>query len=599
MLLVHKRLLGGYLACALAVGIADDAAGQTRVLLSTGDTPPDGAGAFVAFGDDLTLNDDGQVAFRGRIQNVPDRDGIFRIEPDGGVVQLVRTLGPAPDGNGQFDFLQYPAMNPSGRVAFGADLRDTLAGDLDDTGLFLADGASLVQVARAGQAAPDGNGAFAAFPYDAPILNDAGQVAFNAQLTATAGGTDDNDGVFRADPAGPLVQIARKGQLVPGGGAYFDTIPYGLVGINNPGQVAFRADLTDTPGGTDAGTGIYLGDGTDLVQIARTGQGSPDGNGVFTQFRSVFSPAVNDAGQVAFRADLAGTQNGSRDDQGVYVGDSAGGLRQVLRADQPAPDGKGFFDSFGLPALNNAGQVVVFVGHRTPPYTDFSDAWGLYRADGLSTPLQIVRGGQPTPDGDGVFDTFVNPALNDRGQAAFEAILNDTPGGDTDQRGIYWFDESLGLREVVRWGDAMLGSTVTWLHFSNSQGINASERAGLNNRGEVAYSFGLADGRWGIALWTPPTALPGDTDGDGDIDDVDLGTLFANYTGPVGESGGKRASDGDTDRDGDVDDADLGAAFAGYTGSLNTATAPEPSSIAALGAAGIILTGRRRRGFTV
>ena len=36
--------------------------------------------------------------------------------------------------------------------------------------------------------------------------------------------------------------------------------------------------------------------------------------------------------------------------------------------------------------------------------------------------------------------------------------------------------------------------------------------------------------------------LPGDTDGDGDIDDADLGTAFANYTGPVGSGGGKTSA---------------------------------------------------------
>ena len=95
----------------------------------------------------------------------------------------------------------------------------------------------------------------------------------------------------------------------------------------------------------------------------------------------------------------------------------------------------------------------------------------------------------------------------------------------------------------------------------------------------------------------PITALPGDTDGDGDIDDADLGNAFANYTGPLGAAGGKTAAEGDTDGDGDVDDADLGNAFAGYTGPLVAPTqVPEPTSLLIIGAAGLLALRRRRAG---
>ena len=89
--------------------------------------------------------------------------------------------------------------------------------------------------------------------------------------------------------------------------------------------------------------------------------------------------------------------------------------------------------------------------------------------------------------------------------------------------------------------------------------------------------------------------LPGDTDGDGDVDDSDLGTAFANYTGPIGAAGNKQADDGDTDGDGDVDDSDLGTAFASYTGPTSPASVPEPGSVmfGLLLGAGVML--RRRR----
>ena len=87
--------------------------------------------------------------------------------------------------------------------------------------------------------------------------------------------------------------------------------------------------------------------------------------------------------------------------------------------------------------------------------------------------------------------------------------------------------------------------------------------------------------------------LPGDTDGDGDIDDADLGNAFANFTGPIGAAGGKTASDGDTDGDGDVDDADLGTFFSGFTGPLGPATVPEPTTLGLLMMGGLFLARRR------
>jgi hypothetical protein len=60
-------------------------------------------------------------------------------------------------------------------------------------------------------------------------------------------------------------------------------------------------------------------------------------------------------------------------------------------------------------------------------------------------------------------------------------------------------------------------------------------------------------------------------------------------------AGNKTAAQGDTDGDGDVDDADLGAAFAAYTGPIASATVPEPTSLALLGIGALAINTRKHR----
>ena len=74
---------------------------------------------------------------------------------------------------------------------------------------------------------------------------------------------------------------------------------------------------------------------------------------------------------------------------------------------------------------------------------------------------------------------------------------------------------------------------------------------------------------------------------------LDLGSAFVNYTGPVGDVG-KWVTDGDTDGDGDIDDTDLGTMFSGYTGPLAPSNVPEPASVVMLGAVAMVLARRRR-----
>ncbi|MFN3167135.1 MAG: serine hydrolase domain-containing protein [Phycisphaeraceae bacterium] len=155
------------------------------------------------------------------------------------------------------------------------------------------------------------------------------------------------------------------------------------------------------------------------------------------------------------------------------------------------------------------------------------------------------------------------------------ATLNSAPPSVTNYDGYAlgsWIDGRGPQGAAAELSSPGLFGAVPWLHRDNG-----------------VYGFFLIDNLLSNVLplvddvrAVSRSPLPGDTDGDRDIDDTDLGTLFSHYTGPVGAAGGKTLAQGDTDGDGDIDDTDLGTAFSHYTGPLTPATVPEPVSSALL-----------------
>ena len=173
------------------------------------------------------------------------------------------------------------------------------------------------------------------------------------------------------------------------------------------------------------------------------------------------------------------------------------------------------------------------------------------------------------------------------GELAIE-IAGTTPGSAHDRLDVAGAVSLDGVLSLVTAGySAQAGDVVT-----------------IINADAIAGSFSTIQGQLlpgGLVLMPryQPTSVSltvvqvGDTDGDGDIDDSDLGTAFANYTGPVGNAG-KTFAQGDTDGDGDVDDSDLGTLFSGYTGPLSgTLNVPEPATGLLL--AGLMFCASRRR----
>ncbi len=504
----------------------------TRVLVLAGDPAPDGNGTFsISLFVAPVLNDTGQIVFKDNLDDTiadPADDGvIFRLDGSTTPVQIARESEPSPSGDGPYRFFRDPTLNVAGRVAF---LGITQFADAtpEQSALVCADGAAPpVVIARVGDVPPGGNGTFTDFD-DVPTLNDAGQLAFRADIDLGDGGSRlDESGIYVGDGSTALNQIARVGQAAPDGDGVFASFR-ATVGLNSSGQTAFSARVSDTVFG-DEESGVFRGESGagGITQIARRGQPAPDADGTFATLHG--SPAINDVGEVAFSSSFIGTTL----DEGLFRADGAGGITEIARVGDPVPGGNGTFDDIeGDPALSelspeqfrgalDSSGRIVFVASLAGTTGGAADDSGLYRGDGTPGGLvEIAREGQTAPGGNGTFVDFagkmdlfgslVDPLINDAGQVAFGTRLENTVGGDADNRAVYFFDDSRGLIPVIRTGDPFLGSTVVAFGLLTAPG----GRDGFNNAGQIAYYFRLADDRDGFALWNsdgatpPPTPTP-------------------------------------------------------------------------------------------
>ena len=276
-------------------GVILGSGGALTQVAREGQAAPDAIGNFTNFSNAVTL-ETGEVGFSASLTG--SGTGLFRGN-GGGLTQIARNGQATSDGT--IFNLSNEVYNSSGQAAFESYLTGTSGGALNDRGLFRAHSGAITRIVQEGQAAPDSNGTIGAFQQ--VRLNDSGQVSFVATLNGTSGGSLDNGAIYRGS-GGALTQLVHKGVASPDNIGTFFTFP--KVSLNNSGQVAFESGLYGA-GVTPANSyGIYTGDGVDLIQVVRMGE-SLAGSTITSVL--IDPKALNDAGQIAYRANLA---NGSQ-----------------------------------------------------------------------------------------------------------------------------------------------------------------------------------------------------------------------------------------------------------------------------------------------
>ncbi len=474
-------------------------------------------------------------------------------------ISVVAIDGVASPKGGSLAFFSgaTPVINDSGDVAFYASLRGSNSGRRNNQAVFRARGINLVELARAGQSIEGSTHKIDTIGHDV-ILNDAGYAVMQGTTFVTLGGEFEGYGIWNMGD-GLITQLARDGQSTGEVGLEFAEFGYQPT-FNDAGQFAFQASVNKPPEDGFA-IGVFLADGTTLKQIARSRQPAPDGNG---QLWNLYNVSLNNVGHVAFAGTFA-NPTGDPLGSGVFRSDGAT-LTQVVRTGQATPDGLGVFQNFGSDiALNDIGQLTFLAGVRGE--SDTSNRPAIYRQNGamlspvirygesvagapgrfsrFSSPSQnavgdlalladvtetgsagdkeailyidqsglhqVARAGDPVPGGSGEFSKFSDGrffdppiSLSNSGQMAFLAELVDTPGGAADNAAIFLFDPSAGVKEILQKGAPFLGSTIADLELSSDIGAMGEVANSINSISQIAFGFGLADGRRGIAVWSIP-----------------------------------------------------------------------------------------------
>jgi hypothetical protein len=364
-----------------------------------------------------------------------------------------------------------------------------------------------------GQVAPNTNGGTlnpVAF-INPTTVNASGRVAFNSQVD----GSDRNQGVFVADSDGTISAIAigcgglggsgdttsMCGDVSPIGG-HFGGFFFGTVftpDINDAGDVIFLCDVNG--GDSRRALFLYRGDSGEIVKVAAVGDPSPIGG----TFGAVGPGSLSNSGKVLFLASPEGDISSD-----IFMWDN-GSVTKVAARGDPAPGG-GTFSFLGTESFGFQDGTNIPVG----PIPDINDSDQIaFRAivtGGITERGIVVRTGQvdewyvkvpdPTPIG-GTYLDMQAASINNAGQIAFFADYHPTP--ETINSG--WFAGAPGnWRKVIVFFDPIDGGQCLGLAFSRNpmQTIDAAGNvvlwANLDSNGNAdRLVLGLTDGNLLIA----------------------------------------------------------------------------------------------------
>ena len=202
-----------------------------------------------------------------------------------------------------------------------------------------------------------------------------------------------------------------------------------------------------------------------LTQVALKGDVAPNTGGA--QWKVFSVPAINFAGNNAFRATLAGAGVSASNDLGIWAG---AGLPLVIRKGDAAPCVTGaFFREFSSPVLNDLDQVafrgLMKLGNGGVLTTDDAGVWTNSVPSGLPTLIAReyvaypVCGFPPCVPAGAKYKLITSIAMPNGGGVAFTAtLLRDAAAGvnATNDFGLWHSDTNGEVDLLLRKGDVMV-----------------------------------------------------------------------------------------------------------------------------------------------
>ncbi|MEM6551495.1 MAG: choice-of-anchor tandem repeat NxxGxxAF-containing protein [Planctomycetota bacterium] len=403
------------------------------------------------------------------------------------ITTVVLTGDPAPGTDARFRGLGVPVINAHGQTAFVGFLAGSGVDGPYNGGLWSGSKDALRLVARAGEAVPGTEVRYGFI--GTPDLSATEAIAVRGFVEGEGVTRSNSESIWSGTTDG-FTLVAREGNRAPGTEARFtEFFPPALSRADQP---VFWGKLAGAGVTAHNDEGIWSGSEDSLRLVIREGDPAP---GTEARYGSLSSPAVNHAGQFAFRGALTGPGVDSDNQRGMWVG-FPDALQLVARWGAAAPGTEAVFDTFGVPMLNENGQIA-FVGSLRGERMDASNNTGIW----MGTPgmLELVaQSGQDAPGTDLPYRGFLAPVLGDAGQLAFIAGLGGDGITDRSQFGI-WAGPPDSLRLIARRGDTAPGTNAQFDLFLTTPVVNAAGQAAfLASIKGVGATEELHPGLWGV-----------------------------------------------------------------------------------------------------